>query len=220
MQTRGNTVRKADRRAIYTQRAIKDALLELLGKQHYERITVAALCRQAEITRATFYLHYQSMDEVLNELLDEALMVAEGIIHQANLPERMEALSKIVKTGTANDLRRNEQLLSPCQRVADDPKYKTIFQDPTLSGYVIQRIYRLERDEMISYLTGRCQISRKQADKMFMLFVFGLFYVNRSMKWNKDDEWYEMQFLAIRSLLGAIEALPRKNELSGSSDLA
>lgn len=207
MQAKEQAVRKPDRRALYTKRAIKDALLELLEAQHYEKISVAALCRQAEITRATFYLHYDGMDGVLSELLDEALMVTECRIRQANLPERMAAMAKIVESGTPDDLRRNEQLLGPCQRVADDPKYRAIFQDPSLSGQVIHRIYRLERDEMISYMTQRCQVTRKQADKLFMMMVFGLFYVNRSMKWSKDDEWYEMQFVALRAILGMIDSL-------------
>lgn len=208
------SIRKPDRRAVYTRNTVKDALLELLEKQHYERITVAALCRQAEITRATFYLHYKRLDEVLDELLDEALMVAESIIRKADLATRMDALEQLAATGHADDLRRNEQILSPCQRVADDPKYRAIFQDPTLAGYVINRIYRLERDEMIPYLTDRCKLSQGDADKMFMMLVFGLFYMNRALKWSKDDSWYEMQLLASCFITGGIEALQRRNQKS------
>ena len=69
--------RKTDRRTIYTRNTIKDALLELLADTTFDRITVTALCKQAEITRATFYLHYDNLDEVLNELLDDALRLTE-----------------------------------------------------------------------------------------------------------------------------------------------
>lgn len=212
VQEKGSLSRKQDRRAVYTRNTVKDALLELLEKQHYERITVAALCRQAEITRATFYLHYKSLDEVLNELLDEALMVAESVIRKEDLATRMDALEQLAATGNADDLRRNEQLLGPCQRVADDPKYRAIFQDPTLAGYVINRIYRLERDEMIPYLMGRCKLDQGDADKMFMMIVFGLFYMNRVLKWSKDAGWYEMQLLVACFMTGGFEALRRKNQ--------
>ena len=67
------TVRKTDRRTIMTKGMIKDALLELLQNTPYEKITVTALCKQSEITRATFYLHYNNIDNVLDELLDDAL---------------------------------------------------------------------------------------------------------------------------------------------------
>ena len=204
--------RKPDRRAIYTKNTVKDALLELLEEQHYERITIASLCRQAEITRATFYLHYKSLDEVLNELLDEALMVAESVIRNEDLATRLGALEQLAATGTADDLRRNEQLLSPCQRVADDPKYRAIFQDPTLAGYVINRIYRLERDEMIPYLMGRCKLAQGDADKMFMMIVFGLFYMNRALKWSKDNSWYEMQLLVTCFITGGFDAIQRRSK--------
>ena len=45
--------RKTDRRTLYTQNAIKDALLEALGEKNFEQITVTDICRRAEITRAT-----------------------------------------------------------------------------------------------------------------------------------------------------------------------
>ena len=58
--------RKTDRRTLYTRQVVKDALLELLEKNPYDKINVTLLCRQAEITRATFYLHYADLNEVLD----------------------------------------------------------------------------------------------------------------------------------------------------------
>ena len=60
-----------------TKGMIKDALLELLQNTPYEKITVTALCKHSEITRATFYLHYNNIDDVLDELLDDALRLTE-----------------------------------------------------------------------------------------------------------------------------------------------
>lgn len=60
-----------------TKGMIQDALLELLQSTPYEKITVTALCKQSEITRATFYLHYNNIDDVLDELLDDALRLTE-----------------------------------------------------------------------------------------------------------------------------------------------
>ena len=45
--------RKTDRRTLYTRQVIKDALLELLTENTYDRINVTMLCRQAEISRAS-----------------------------------------------------------------------------------------------------------------------------------------------------------------------
>ena len=37
----------------------------------YEKITVKELCEKAMINRRTFYLHYESIDDILNEVLSE-----------------------------------------------------------------------------------------------------------------------------------------------------
>ena len=186
---------------------VKDALLELLEEQPFEKITVAALCRQAEITRATFYLHFSDINAVLDELLDEALMVTEAAAADMKVEARMSAIMELVRSGSAEDLRRNERLLGPCQRVADDPKYRAIFQDPTLSHYLIRRIYMEERDSILPYLVKNCHLSHSEAEKLYMMIVYGLFYVNRSMKWMKDDSWYEMQMTLNRFMFGGIDAL-------------
>ena len=207
MNSASSTGKKVDRRTAYTRMTVKDALLELLEEQPFEKITVAALCRQAEITRATFYLHFSDINAVLDELLDEALMVTEAAAADMKVEARMSAIMELVRSGSAEDLRRNERLQGPCQRVADDPKYRAIFQDPTLSHYVIRRIYMLERDSMVPYLVKNCHLSHSEADKLFTMIVYGLFYVNRSMKWMKDDSWYEMQMTVNRFMFGGFDAL-------------
>ena len=65
--------RKTDRRTLYTRMVIKDALLNLLAEKEYADVTIADLCREAEINRGTFYLHYSNLHEVLEELFDDAL---------------------------------------------------------------------------------------------------------------------------------------------------
>ena len=79
------TARKTDRRTLYTRQVVKDALLELLQKTAYDRINVTMLCRQAEITRATFYLHYEDLNQVLDEVITEALDIAERSAPRASL---------------------------------------------------------------------------------------------------------------------------------------
>lgn len=50
-----------------TARLMDEALLILLEKKEYEFITVKELCHKAGVNRSTFYLHYDSMDDVLQE---------------------------------------------------------------------------------------------------------------------------------------------------------
>ena len=52
--------RKQDRRTRYTRQTIKDTFLEIVKAQKsFTKITVTAeICKNAEINRGTFYLHY------------------------------------------------------------------------------------------------------------------------------------------------------------------
>ena len=50
--------RKQDRRTRYTRQTIKDTFLELLKQKSFTKITVTEICKNAEINRGTFYLHY------------------------------------------------------------------------------------------------------------------------------------------------------------------
>jgi len=59
---------KNDRRARYTRQVIKNTLLDMLYTTPVDQITVKALCEMAEINRATFYNHYETLSTLMDEL--------------------------------------------------------------------------------------------------------------------------------------------------------
>lgn len=60
-----------DRRARYTRDVLKKSLLELMKHQPFQKITVKALCAEADLNRATFYSHYESIEDLLAEIENE-----------------------------------------------------------------------------------------------------------------------------------------------------
>ena len=62
-----------DLRERKTRRSIREAFLELLATKPLERITVKELAARAEISKATFYLHYHSVFD-LSEALQRELV--------------------------------------------------------------------------------------------------------------------------------------------------
>ena len=60
-----------DLRVIKTRKAIRDAFADMICEMEYEEITIKELTARAMINRKTFYLHYETMDDLLNELQDE-----------------------------------------------------------------------------------------------------------------------------------------------------
>lgn len=202
--------RKTDRRTLYTRQVIKDALLELLTENTYDRINVTMLCRQAEISRATFYLHYIDLNEVLDEVIREALEIAENSSYQDDYAAKRALLMRTLKNGP-DALKGNEKYLAPCQRIADHPKYRVLFLDDTLAHYIIHKIYLAERAASVPAIAKQCRISEKDADLMFMFTIYGFYYVNRSMRWEKNDNWYRMQYMlnhAIENGFDSVASLP------------
>jgi AcrR family transcriptional regulator len=67
-----------DRRVARTRTAVADALVVLIRRKPYERITVEDILAEANVGRATFYAHYTSKDDLLRRSFDRlrALLVA------------------------------------------------------------------------------------------------------------------------------------------------
>ncbi|MDK2865998.1 MAG: hypothetical protein PWP51_272 [Clostridiales bacterium] len=68
---------KKDLRFQKTHNAIQDAFRTLMMKKDYEKITVKELCELAKINRKTFYLHYHTLDDLIETLERE---LAESIL--------------------------------------------------------------------------------------------------------------------------------------------
>ena len=64
---------KTDLRVTKTRKAIKGAFQELVCEVGLDGITVAMLAERAQINRKTFYLHYQTIDDLFDESI-EAIM--------------------------------------------------------------------------------------------------------------------------------------------------
>ena len=58
---------KENQRVALTKRLLLEALFELLRKKHINEIGVTELCAAAEINRATFYKHYSTPNDILEE---------------------------------------------------------------------------------------------------------------------------------------------------------
>lgn len=65
--------RKENQRILLTRRLLQEGLLRLLAHEKLENISVTALCKESGINRATFYNHYNSPSQLLEEM-EEALV--------------------------------------------------------------------------------------------------------------------------------------------------
>ncbi len=79
------------------------ALISLLKKKPFEYITVSELCQTADVNRSTFYLHYETIDDLLNEtaqyLLDDFLAYFTTDAKSAVLNLKNRSLDELIFIG-------------------------------------------------------------------------------------------------------------------------
>ena len=63
--------KKEDLRVKKTKEAIRNTFKEMICEMDYDQISIKELAQRAQINRKTFYLHYSSLDELLEELQEE-----------------------------------------------------------------------------------------------------------------------------------------------------
>lgn len=74
---------------------LKEALIQLLLEKPLEKITIIELCNQAQINRTTFYKHYGSQYDLLNDI--ESDIFAELEKHLLADGDEFENLIQILK---------------------------------------------------------------------------------------------------------------------------
>lgn len=69
-----NEKMKVDPRIKRTKRLFKDALISLI-QENYDKskLTVQNIADRAELNRATFYLHYHDIEDLMEQMIDEVL---------------------------------------------------------------------------------------------------------------------------------------------------
>ncbi|MFL6555143.1 MAG: TetR/AcrR family transcriptional regulator, partial [Bacillus sp. (in: firmicutes)] len=69
-----NEKKKVDPRIKRTKKMFKAALISLIQENSDKsKLTVQNIADRAELNRATFYLHYQDTEDLMEQMIDEVL---------------------------------------------------------------------------------------------------------------------------------------------------
>ena len=108
---------KQESKYFNTALLMNEALLLLLEKKDYEYITIKEICEKAGVNRSTFYLHYETIDDLLEEMVD-------------NLNKKfIESFSKdltIDKAVNEDLILTTSKYLTPYLNFIKENKYKTV----------------------------------------------------------------------------------------------
>lgn len=81
-----------DLRYIKTENLIRNTFCDMLRKMDYSQITIKELTNKAMINRKTFYLHYNSLDELLGRLQTDIYAQVLELTADVKLPRDLEKL--------------------------------------------------------------------------------------------------------------------------------
>lgn len=81
-----------DLRYIKTENLIRNTFCDMLREMDYSQITISELTNRAMINRKTFYLHYNSLDELLGRLQTDIYAQLLELTADVRLPRDLEKL--------------------------------------------------------------------------------------------------------------------------------
>ncbi len=157
-----------DLRVIKTENNIKSVFVDMLKKNPVEKITVTALAKQARINKGTFYLHYQDIYALYNEVRDEFLqMMTESMDYcPLLLTDPGEFCARFTKTINRNA--RGVEFLWP--------KHDLYLFQPNLNDRIIEHIY------------DTCPIERSSRNDMVLdIIVASLFRLSTAYMDNEPE---------------------------------
>ena len=119
---------KSESKYFNTALRMDEALIELLEEKDLEYITVKEICQRAGVNRSTFYLHYETVADLVNETAE---MVNRRFL--AYFPQQKEEILRSVDSREPEDLILvTQEYLLPYLRFIRDNKrvYRAAFRNP------------------------------------------------------------------------------------------
>lgn len=175
----------SDRRVRYTKQAIKDSLFELMKNNPVEKITVKELCTAADINRATFYAHYETLTALLEEIE----------------VEKSRELFETLNTLWVGDNYFESVLDGVLKYLKEHPIMREIFLNTKVTGNGLTLLLQGAEEDSVIQWTTHGSIDRQQAQWIYLFLVSGIKEVLRQWfaRGMKDEK------LLKQTLIGIIE---------------
>lgn len=189
-----------------TRNHIKDTFLVMLKKQPFLKIRITALCQKAGITRATFYAHYLDIYDLVDDIMNDALIFLDSITDRT-CHESFEDLWDVVRQNDLAVFKAYNDRLPPCHRLIDIPKYHPLVKDDTILPLMMKKIFAMEKGHFIAYMAEKEGIPAHITENIFWSIINGSMAVNKKIGWCKNTDWYELQLQLLRFTMYGLEGL-------------
>lgn len=160
-----------------TAQFMNQALIELLNKKEYELITIKEICKKAGVNRSTFYLHYDNIDDLLCETIENTNKNFFSIFS-----ENDKDMAKKIQGNNKKDLIfiTPEYLLPYLNYIK---KNKVVFQVSAKHPNLMQsnKKYQFLQDKILYPIFSRFDIQESQKKFISAYYINGVYAI--------IDEW-------------------------------
>lgn len=164
-----------------TARRMDDALLTLLEQKDFDYITVREICQTAQVNRSTFYLHYETMTDLLEEAVQQTLRD----FYLAFAPQQSSIRNHLADVPLSElNLLTDEYLQPYLQYLADHRKlFTTMYRHSHLMGLdtIFQRLYTHLFDPILS----RLAVDESRRQYIIQFYLHGL--IALIQQWLDED---------------------------------
>ncbi len=170
-----------DSKYFSTAKKIDRALLELLEKKEFEYISVTEICRKAGVHRSTFYLHYSTVADLVNEctryIMDDFF---------ESMPDYMNNFPDKIKNCTLKELFLvTPEYLTPYLTYIKEHKKLFRLSMEQASTLQMENVFHYFCDKILVPVLERFKVPRENMNYMIAYYVNGLTAI--IMTWIKND---------------------------------
>lgn len=181
-----NKLKKSESKYYNTACLMDEALILLLEKKEYSFITIKEICEKAGVNRSTFYLHYETMDDLLSECI-------EYVGNKVNKKFSNKVINKqVIKNSQLEDLLliTPEYLLPYLEFIKENKAiYKIAYSQPNVlhEKSVVNHLYK----NIFEPILDRFLVPKNEQQYMMSFYLSGLGAV--MIEWIKNDCKEEVQ---------------------------
>ena len=173
-----------------TSLLMNQALVELLYKKDYEYITIKEICKRAGVNRSTFYLHYDNVDDLLLETIEN--------INKRFLSYFQEDDNTI--QNKLNDEDKNNLIFIKPEYLLPYLNYikenLVIFQVSAKHPYIMQsqKKYNMLKANVLFPIFSKFNISEKERKYFSEYYINGVYAIIE--EWIKEGCKEEVEFIS------------------------
>lgn len=194
---------KSESKYFNTALRMDEALIALLEKKDLEYITVKEICHQAGVNRSTFYLHYETIADLVNETLE---MIDRRFL--SYFPQQEEEVLGNMDSREQEELIlvTREYLLPYLRFIRDNKKvYRAAFRNPDSVGANTR--YRELKQHVLDPILERFEIPAAHRSYYIAYYIEGIAAIIK--EWLRQDCRDTVEMIA-----DIIESCVRPGDLS------